>query len=202
MPFVAQVQVNDVASHVADLALCQKDIKALDRRTDLVGKHFKSTKSKTTWSFNVKMSCYTVELLTSNLSGKKRVKVNGKFVESAKSDPMAKQQSDPSVMQESDMTFSADGIKFEITLNSKKRDLLINGHLFSDLNEQRISKITSMLASSKQLRTNNSKGIRRNATARTPRYVCGFHRTSLRHTWRWVQDARVPSNTQDQSSAI
>jgi len=142
MPFVAQVvnTASNAAPLISDLSLGHADIKVLDRRTDSVGKHFKSSKSKITWSFNVKMSCYAVELLTSNFSGKKRVKVNGEFMESAKKDPMMKPQSDPSIMQDNQLVFSADGIKFEITLGSKKSDLLINGYSFSDLNKQRIAK--------------------------------------------------------------
>lgn len=142
MPFVAQVvnTASNAAPLISDLSLGHADIKVLDRRTDSVGKHFKSSKSKITWSFNVKMSCYAVELLTSNFSGKKRVKVNGEFMESAKKDPMMKPQSDPSIMQDNQLAFSADGIKFEITLGSKKSDLLINGYSFSDLNKQRIAK--------------------------------------------------------------
>merc|ERR1711907_444533 len=127
-------------------SLSRHDIKALDCRTDFVGKHFRSTKSKTTWLFNVKMSCYTVELLASTLSGKRRVKVNGNFVVSSKSGTKKN-----SVMRDdAGMKFSVDGIHFEVAPGPAKKtyDLLINGHSFSALNERRISKITDMLRDS------------------------------------------------------
>jgi hypothetical protein len=133
---------------VLNLSLSRHDIKALDHRTAFVGKHFRSTKSKTTWSFNVKLSCYTVELLTSSLSGKKRVKVNGNFVAPSKSG--TKKNFDTIMKNEAGMKFSVDGIQIEVMLGPAKKtyDLLINGHSFSALNEQRISKITDMLRDS------------------------------------------------------
>jgi len=146
-PFVAAQVVGDELA-VLDLSLSRHDIKALDCRTDFVGKHFRSTKSKTTWSFNVKMSCYIVELLASTLSGKRRVKVNGNFVVSSKSG--TKKNLDSVMRDDAGMKFSVDGIHFEVALGPVKKtyDLLINGHSFSALNERRISKITDMLRDS------------------------------------------------------
>jgi len=114
---------------VEDRKMKRNDIKALDQCLDLVGKRIKSSKSKISWSFDVHAVCFTIELLISSYSGKKRVKMNGQVVKEAK--------------DTSALTFTHGGVIFDV-INSKYRgkygyDLLINGHAFSELHKGRIA---------------------------------------------------------------
>jgi hypothetical protein len=139
---------------IGDTRLTGGDIKPLNRRSEKVGKIFKSTKEKITWSFAIKRSSYAVELLASNLSGKKRIKVNGKLLEITKADkdippadgalPTYDKHSDR------DLQFAVDGIQFEVIMSTQKsHDLVINGHSFAELNEERVGNIACLIKESK-----------------------------------------------------
>jgi hypothetical protein len=93
----------------------ESHIKALDQRVECVGKRVASSKVKVTWGFNVLQergaSCFTVQLLDSKSSGKKRVTIN-------------EEAADVNVgagKNAGQIAFEKDGITFTIILGKKNK---------------------------------------------------------------------------------
>jgi len=127
---VVVFQQVEVVHEPEDRKMKRNDIKALEQCLKLVGKHIKSSKSKISWSFDVRAVCFTIELLVSSYSGKKRVKLNGQVMKEAK--------------DTSALAFKHSDMAFQLIETSKNRgkygyDLLINGHAFSELHKARLA---------------------------------------------------------------
>jgi len=133
------------------LGVLQDQIKTLAQRVEFVGKRIKASKTKVTWSFNVKQVCFTVELFDSKSSGKRRVHVNGHLAKEV------------SAKGGTTLQFRNTGLSFEVEIGDKSPtkkgskgnkagepdcvaasvyDLRVDGHSFAEIH-------TAMLAASR-----------------------------------------------------
>jgi len=133
------------------LGVLQDQIKTLAQRVEFVGKRIKTSKTKVTWSFNIKQVCFTVELFDSKSSGKRRVHVNGHLAKEV------------SAKGATTLQFRNTGLSFEVAIGDKSPakksskgnkagepdcvaasvyDLRVDGHSFAEIH-------TAMLTASR-----------------------------------------------------